>query len=117
MHYWALLTAVEVFGVKYYTSLEMRKLEQRLNTVKDDLHLAKEKLQQTQERLGIVQSEDELAQEQLGFMNETIEDIQLRMTAKDDYVSDEVFVQTAPLPSVQCSLSSAETISRPQSSK
>ena len=98
MHYWALLTADEVFGVKYYTSLEMRKLEQRLNTVKDDLHLAKEKLQQTQERLGTVQSGEELAQEQLRCMKETIEDIQLRMTAKDDYESDEVLVTDSTPP-------------------
>ncbi|HCR16243.1 MAG TPA: hypothetical protein DIU35_02070 [Candidatus Latescibacteria bacterium] len=92
MHYWALFTAVVVFGVKYYTSLEMRKLEKRLNTVKDDLHLAKEKHQQAQERLDTVQSEEELAQERIRCMKETIEDIQLRMTAKDESDSDEVLV-------------------------
>ena len=98
MHYWALFAAVAVFGVKYYTSLEMRKLEQRLNTVKDDLHLAKEKLQQAQERLGTVQSEEELTQERIRCMKETIEDIHLRMTAKDESDSDEVLVTDSTAP-------------------
>jgi predicted nucleic acid-binding Zn-ribbon protein len=98
VHYWALFAAVAVFGVKYYTSLEMRKLEQRLNTVKDDLHLAKEKLHQTQERLTTVSSEEDLGQEQLRSMTETIEDIQLRMIAKVDQDSDEVLVSDSTPP-------------------
>ena len=98
MHYWALFTAVVVFGVKYYTSLEMRKLEQRLNAVRDDLHLAKEKHQQAQERLDTVQSEEELAQEPIRCMKETIEDIHLRMTAKDESDSDEVLVTDSTSP-------------------
>jgi hypothetical protein len=32
-----------VVGVKYYTSLEMRKLERRLETVKDGLQQAKDR--------------------------------------------------------------------------
>ncbi|GEM_PF-795718 len=95
VHYWALFSAVVVFGVKYYTSLEMRKLEQRLNTVKDDLHLAKEKLQQAQDRQMTVQSEEEHAQERLRCVKETIEDIHIRMTAKDVNESDEVGVADA----------------------
>ena len=39
-----------------------------------------------------VQSEEELAQERIRCMKETIEDIQLRMTAKDESDSDEVLV-------------------------
>lgn len=99
MHYWALFTAIVVFGVKYYTSVEMRKLERRLNRVKDDLHAAKEKLQQAQQRQDNVQTEEALFEERLRSMKETIEDIQMRMTAKDRSDSDEVVIsEGAPPP-------------------
>ena len=99
MHYWALFTAVVVFGVKYYTSIEMRKLERRLNKVKEDLHLAKDKQAQAQGRQDNVQKEEILFEERVRRMKETIEDLQLRLTSKDeDGQEDVVVVDSAPPP-------------------
>ena len=90
--FWALFAGVVVFGVKYYTSIEMRKLERRLNRVKDDLHLAKEKLQQAQEKYNSVETEETSMEGRVGRMKEVIEDIQMRMTAKDDGPDEELVV-------------------------
>ncbi len=98
MHYWALFTAVVVFGVKYYTSIEMRKLERRLNKVKDDLHLAKEKLHQAQESQNGVQTEEQMFEERFRRIKETIEDIQMRLSAKDERETEEVVADSAPPP-------------------
>lgn len=99
MHYWALFTAIIVFGVKYYTSVEMRKLERRLNKVKEDLRLAKDKHQQAAERQDNVQKEEELFQERVRRMKETIEDLQLRLTSRDEEDQEEVVVvDSAPPP-------------------
>ncbi len=99
MGYWAFAVLLIVFGVKYYTSLEMRKLERRLEKVKDDLQRAKEKLQQAQERQTNVQQEEEVFEERQRAMKETIEDIQMRMTAKDDTDAEDVVVaDSAPPP-------------------
>ena len=99
MHYWALFTAVIVFSVKYYTSVEMRKLERRLNKVKEDLHLAKDKHQQAQDSRDSVQKEEVLFEERVRRMKETIEDLQLRLTSKEeDGQEDVVVVDSAPPP-------------------
>ena len=84
MHYWALFTAVVVFGVKYYTSVEMRKLERRLGKVREDLGLAKDRHQEAQDSANGVQNEEGLCEERVRYMKETIEDIQLRLTSKED---------------------------------
>jgi hypothetical protein len=99
VHYWALFTAVIVFGVKYYTSVEMRKLERRLNKVKEDLHLAKDKHSQAQDGQNNVQKEEILFEERVRRMKETIEDLQVRLTSKDDDGQEEVVVvDSAPPP-------------------
>ena len=99
MHFWAIAVLLIVFGVKYYTSLEMRKLERRLEKVKDDLQSAKEKLQQAQERLSNVQQEEELFGTRQRAMKETIEDIQMRLTSKEESLGeDSVVADSAPPP-------------------
>ena len=99
MHYWALFTTIIVFGVKYYTSVEMRKLERRLNKVKEDLHLAKQKHGQAQDSRNGVQKEEELFVERVRHIKETIEDLQLRMTAKQDTDGEDVVVVDSAPPS------------------
>ena len=96
MHYWALFTALIVFVVKYYTSVEMRKLERRLNRVKDDLHLAKEKLQQAQEKYNSVETEKQNMEGRVGRMKEVIEDIQMRLTSKEESDTEEVLISDNP---------------------
>ena len=92
MHYWVLFTLLIVVVVKYYTAVEMRKLERRLEKVKEDLQMAKEKLHETQEKHNTVKSEEELYLERVTRMKEVIEDIQIRLTTKEDADSEEVVV-------------------------
>ena len=94
--YWAIFAAVVVFALKYYTSIEMRKLERRLNRVKEDLHLAKEKLQQAQDKYNSVETEETSMEGRVGRMKEIIEDIQMRMTGKDDGPDEEILVADSP---------------------
>ena len=99
MHYWALFTAIVVFGVKYYTSVEMRKLERRLNKVKEDLRLSKDRHQQAQDRMTSVKHDEEHFEERVRRIKETIEDLQLRLTSKDEADhEDVVVVDSAPPP-------------------
>ena len=99
MLHWAASVLLIVFGVKYYTSIEMRKLERRLEKVKDDLQRAKEKLQQAQAGQASVQQEVEVFEERQRAMKETIEDIQMRMTSKGNSNAEDVVVaDSAPPP-------------------
>jgi predicted nucleic acid-binding Zn-ribbon protein len=92
VHYWVLFTLLIVVVVKYYTAVEMRKLERRLEKVKEDLQMAKEKLQETQEKYNGIKSEEELYLERVTRMKEVIEDIQIRLTTKEDADAEEVVV-------------------------
>lgn len=82
---WTLFSMLVVVGVKYYTSLEMRKLERRLETVKNGLQQVKDRLQSAQDRLRSVESEETMFEERMKVMKEIIQDIQFRMTTSDDY--------------------------------
>lgn len=81
---WTLVALLMVVGVKYYTSLEMRKLERRLETVKNGLHQVKERLHNVQARQNEVESEEANFEERMKVMKEIIHDLQYRMTASDD---------------------------------
>ena len=69
---WVVCSLMLVVGVKYYTSLELRKLERRLERVKDGLQQVKEKFQMAQDRQQSVQSEESLFEERVKFMQENI---------------------------------------------
>lgn len=97
MHYWVIFSLLTVLIVKYYTSIEMRKLERRLETVKDDLQRVKEKLNAAQERNQSVKDEEEMYQERVRRMKEVLEDIQMRLTTKD-VEEEEPTVSTAAPP-------------------
>lgn len=88
-----------VLGVKYYTSNEMRKLERRLETVKNSLHQMKEKLQSAEERQRDVQTEEAGYEERLNVMREIIQDIQFRLASDDELDAEGVLISdSVPLP-------------------
>ena len=89
MLYWTIFSGLTVLIVKYYTSIEMRKLERRLETVKEDLQRVKEKLHSAQDRHSVVQGEENMFLERVRRMKEVLEDIQVRLTTKDE-ADDEV---------------------------
>ena len=89
---WTVCMLVFVVGVKYYTSLEMRKLERRLETVKNGLHQMKEKLHVAEERQHQVQAEEKGYEERMSVMREIIQDIQFRLTSEDELDVDGVMV-------------------------
>ena len=81
---WTLVALLMVVGVKYYTSLEMRKLERRLETVKSGLQQVKERLQSAQARQDEVQNEETDYEARQQVMKEIMQDLQFRMTTSDD---------------------------------
>ena len=81
---WTVCMLAFVVVVKYYTSLEMRKLERRLETVKNGLHQMKEKLQAAEESQHDVQAEETGYETRLNVMREIIQDIQFRLTSADE---------------------------------
>ena len=92
MHYWVLFTLLIVVGVKYYTSIEMRKLERRPEKVKNDLQQVKGRLQAAQDRSSSVEMEEHGFEERVRRMKETIEDMQTRLTAKEGEEEEKVIV-------------------------
>ncbi|MDA0709065.1 MAG: hypothetical protein O3B73_02505 [bacterium] len=84
MEIWVLVALLMVVGVKYYTSLEMRKLERRLETVKSGLQQVKERLQSVQKTQTDAQREESGFHDRMQVMNEIIHDLQYRMTNSDE---------------------------------
>ena len=96
---WTVCMLLFVVGVKYYTSLEMRKLERRLETVKNGLHQMKEKLHSTEERQKEVQDEELGYEERMNVMREIIQDIQFRLSSEEELDVNSVMVSdSAPPP-------------------
>ncbi len=81
---WTLVAFLMVVGVKYYTSLEMRKLERRLEVVKNGLQQVKERLHDAQMRQKEVQSEESNFGDRMQTMKEIINDLQFCMSNSDD---------------------------------
>ena len=88
MIFWAVFAAMAVFGVKYYTSIQMRQLERRMGRVKDELHSAKDKLQNAQQSQTDAHTEEEAVVERGVRIREIIADIQDRLAAREE-VSEE----------------------------
>jgi predicted nucleic acid-binding Zn-ribbon protein len=84
MVFWAIFSAMAVFGVKYYTSVQMRQLERRMSRVKDELHSAKDKLQSAQHGQSDANTEEEAVVERGVRMREMIADIQDRLAAREE---------------------------------
>ncbi len=84
MVFWVITTLVIVVVVKYYTANEMRKLEQRLGIVKDDLHSAKGRLHEVEKKQDTIKTEETDFEDRVRRIKEVIEDIQMRMSAKEE---------------------------------
>lgn len=81
---WMLVSVVMVVGMKFFTATKMRDLERRLNRVKDGLHTRKVEFDSAKSRQYQISSEEELHSERIRFMKELIQDIQIRLMAKDE---------------------------------
>ena len=99
MALWTVVTLLFVVGVKYYTSIEMRKLERRLEAVKNGLQKVKEKHQAAEDKLTGVQSEESSFEDRVKTMKEIIQDIQFRLSAREEEEPDTVVSDSAPPPS------------------
>lgn len=99
MHYWVLFSLLIVVIVKYYTATEMRRLERRLETVKEELQRAKARLQEAQNGLDGANAQEELFVERVRKIKETIEDLQVRLTARYEADADGVLVSDSAPPS------------------
>ena len=93
---WVAVALAMVVGVKYYTSLQLRNLEMRLNKVKDGLQGKKEELQQVMARQHEAQSDEDAQAERIRFMKEIIQDIDMRLQGKGE--DDDVVVTDAMSP-------------------
>lgn len=98
MYIWVAFSLTFVVVVKYYTAMEMRKLERRLETVKDDLHRVKEQLVAAQERQQEVQQEEENFEERVRRMKEVMEDLQMRLTSSQDQDEEAKMVISDTMP-------------------
>ena len=96
MYYWAFFTLLIVLAVKYYTAAEMRRLEHRLETVRDDLQRVKQKLQEAQERQNEAEASEEAYTERFRRMKETIEDLQIRLSTQDELEETVAVSNSAP---------------------
>ena len=81
---WMLVSVVMVVGMKFFTATKMRDLERRLNRVKDELHKRKTEFDSAKSHQSKIVSEEELHSERIRFMKELIQDIQIRLMAKDE---------------------------------
>jgi len=99
--FWLLsaLAGVGVIGAKYYTALGHRKLERRLNRVKNDLEKSRHRLKEEHEREESVAHDEEIAELRLRYMKELIEDLHLRLNTSDSDRKTAEKEEVAPLPS------------------
>ena len=80
---WVFFSLLGVVSVKYYTSMEMRKLERRLDTVKEDLRRAKAKFESAQRENEEIVAEEELCTERIRAMKDMMQDLNVRLIAAE----------------------------------
>ena len=98
MYYWAVFTLLIVVVVKYYTAIEMRKLERRLEAVKEGLQLVKQNLQEAHGERSKAEALEESYAERYRRMKETIEDLQIRLSTPDELEAAVVVSSAKPTP-------------------
>ena len=96
MIYWMIFSLVGVFIVKYYTAVEMRKLERRLERVKEDLTQVKGKFSDAQGDTKRAKEEEEAFEERVRRTKETIEDLQIRLTTAVEDRDEVVISDSTP---------------------
>ena len=100
MAYWLLTTLAGVFAVKYYTAVEMRKLERRLERVKEDLTEVKSNLSDAQGDTNDAREREDSFEERVRRIKETIEDLEIRLTTSTEEREDQMLVSDSA-PSVR----------------
>jgi F0F1-type ATP synthase membrane subunit b/b' len=80
----AIIALFIVFGMKYYTSIEMRKLNRRLQKVKAGLELARTKLKKAHEKQEKAAQEVKDTEQRHLHVEEMIADIKARLGAPAD---------------------------------
>ena len=83
MFIWVIAALGLVVGIKYYTSIQMRRLEHRLNTVKDSLQRVKKMYTEAQSEQEDTAEDEGHHEERIRFMKEIIQDIQIRLTSSE----------------------------------
>ena len=79
-----LFLGMAVVGVKYYTALGKRSLDRRLDKVRGDLEGSRTRLREQRDQQNGATMEEDLMVTRVQYMNEQIEDIQLRLSGKDE---------------------------------
>jgi chromosome segregation ATPase len=92
MVYWLIITLAGVFIVKYYTAVEMLKLDRRLERVKEDLKQVKSKLSDTQDDTNHAREDEDAFEERVRRIQETIEDLEIRLTSSTEEREDLIMV-------------------------
>lgn len=93
---WTLAALLMVVGVKYYTSLEMRKLERRLEAVKEGLQQAKDRHKTTQDSQEETEAQEANQTERIRVMKEIMQDLQDRLSSAQDISVDKVISDSMP---------------------
>lgn len=93
---WTLAALLMVVGVKYYTSLEMRKLERRLEAVKEGLQQAKDRHKTTQDSQEETETQEANQTERIRVMKEIMQDLQDRLSSAQDISVDKVISDSMP---------------------
>ena len=83
MFIWVIAALGLVVGIKYYTSIQMRRLDRRLITIKDSLQRVKKMYTEAQATQEDAAEEEGYQEERIRFMKEIIQDIQMRLTSSD----------------------------------
>jgi F0F1-type ATP synthase membrane subunit b/b' len=97
---WTISALILVVGMKYYTSLEMKKLENRLNAVKDGLQQARARLETAMAEQEFTNNKMQLQEEYLRVMREIIIDLQDRLvSSKTNTDTDKLVIGSSTPPS------------------
>jgi hypothetical protein len=98
MAIWTISALIMVIGIKYYTSLEMKKLENRLNAVKDGLQQARGRLETAVAEQELNEDKMQLQEEHLRVMREIIQDLQDRLVSSNTNVATGQLVVSSSSP-------------------
>jgi len=79
-----LLALAGVVGMKYYTSMGMRKLERRLRGVQQDLDKVKSQRKEKEEEQKAMAVEEDLCEERIRSMKDIINDLEYRLTTSKE---------------------------------
>ena len=85
-----LVALAGVVGMKYYTSVGMRKLERRLRGVQQDLDTVKSQKKEKEEEQKAMSAEEDLCEERIRSMKDIINDLEYRLTPSKE-AEPEVF--------------------------